>query len=364
MVKVNRKRRWIFPIALMVYALVFLVAMAFGLDFLWDYMEAYEQSRPHVALNAYVQKLTAEYVADASGELIAKIDHNVQTEESCRQAIVDALSGKFTCAKKSAESDENHHVYAIRCGAKVIGTMEMERCGEEKQGFTVWKVTKDSFDLSYLLTQPISITVPENYCVFLQEKQLESAYISEDKLQYSLLAEFYEDFTLPYMVTYTAGPFLGEAGFTVKDPDGNPVTIDENTDMNGLLARCTQEQTAALDEIIEDFLNGYMKLTSNTGSSPRTNYNRLTNYMVTGGNLENRMYSALSGLSWVRDRKAEMLSITTHNYVDIGNGRYMCDVTYEVEEMGVSERIKVTSDVKLIFLATEDGLRAEAMVSI
>ena len=100
----KKKRRWVFPLVLVVYALLFLGGTVFGLNLFWDYMDAYEQSRPHIALHAYEGKLTAEYVANASQILIDQIDRHLQSEESCRQVLLDALSDKITCAKKTRES--------------------------------------------------------------------------------------------------------------------------------------------------------------------------------------------------------------------------------------------------------------------
>lgn len=359
----KKKHRWIFPVALLAYALVFLVALVFGLSWFWDYMDAYEQSRPHIALNAYMEQLTAEYVADASGALIGKIDHNVQTEEECRQVILAALSGNFTCAKKSRESDEDRHVYAIRCGTKVIGTMEMERCGQQMQGFTAWEVTGDSFDLSYLMTEPVSVSVPENYPVYSLGKRLGSGYITEEKIPYTLLTDLYEDYTLPYMVTYTAGPFLGEVALTVTDPAGNPVTVDDNTDPTVFLNNCTTEEIAALDTAVAGYIQSYVDFMSRTGGDTYANYTKLKQHILPGGTLDKRMQQAMEGLKWVTDRGAQVSSITTHNYVNMGDGRYLCDVTYAVDTRDYGGSLQTTASVKLILLKTADGLRTEAMKS-
>lgn len=357
------KRRWIFPLAMALYALVALIAIDCGLRWFWNYMDAYEQSRPHIPLDAYMEELTAEYVADRCDELISTIDHNVQTEEQCRQVILDALQGNFTCAKKTAESGEDHHVYVIRCGAKVIGTMEMDRQGENVEGFIPWQVTKDSFDLSYLLTPSLSITVPEEFTVSALGNPLSREYITEQGIQYSLVEEFYEKYALPSMVTYTAGPFLGEGALTVADPSGNLVSITEDTDMNTFLNNCTAEEISALDTIIRDYLQCYMDFTSCTGNDTTGNYNRLIKHMVPGGELAKRMRNAIDGLYWVSDRGAKLASITTGHYINIGNGRYFCDVTYVVDTKTFSGNVQTTASVKLIFLQTENGLKAESMLS-
>lgn len=363
MAKSVKKHRWIFPVALVLYAIVFLVAAGYGLRWFWNYIDAYEQSRPHIALDAYMENLTAEYVTDRCGELIATIDHNVQTEEQCRRVILDALQGNFTCAKKTSESDEDHHVYVIRCGAKVVGTMEMDRLGESVEGFIPWQVTKDSFDLSYLLAPSLSITVPEEFTVSALGNPLSGEYITEQGIRYDLVEEFYDDHTLPCMVTYTAGPFLGEGTLTVTDPAGNLVSITEDTDMNTFLNNCTADEIAALDTIIRDYLQCYMDFTSCTGNDTTGNYNRLIKHMVPGGDLAKRMRNAIDGLYWVSDRGAKLASITTGHYINIGEGRYFCDVTYVVDTKTFSGNVQTTASVKLIFLQTENGLKAESMLS-
>ena len=355
------KRKWVFPLGLLIYGLVFLIGIAVGMHYLWQYMEDYEQSRPHTALNAYMQGLTAEHVADNSGELIGKIDHSLQSEQACRQVILGELTDAFSCAKKSKESNDRHHVYAIRCGSRIIGTMEMERCGEYTGGFQTWKVTKEEFDLSYLITQPVSITVPEAYPVYVQGNLLTKDYVTRDKIPFDLLKGLYAEYTLPYMNTYTAGPFLGEAALTVTDPQGNPVTIDEKTDMTVFLNNCTDEQVAAGDAHAKAFIQSYVDFVSCTGGNTAANYNALSAYIVPGGELEKRMKAALDGLSWVTDRGARISSITVHNRLKMVDGRYLWDVSYVVDTKDFAGSIQTTARVKLILTQTDVGLKTEAM---
>jgi len=363
MTKFNR--RWIFPIALLAYALVFLVATAIGLSWFWNFIDAYENSRPKNTLEAYMEQLTPEYVADRCGELIATIDHNVQSEQECRDVIIAALDGKFSYAKKNKESTDDHYVYALRCGAKVIGTVEMHSQGEEAYGFIPWEITAESFDLSYLKVAGTSITVPDNYPVYVNGQQLSSEYITNDAGQYPLLKEFYGEYTLPGIVTYTVGPFLQEVTLTVKDLAGNEVVIDENTDYNAFLNNCTEAEITALDSIVNNYVTNYIYYSTKKGGSSKTNYNRLVPYMVPNGALAGRIKEAMNGLSWISDRQAKIKSITVNSYVNIGNGRYMCDVTYVVEQMVKQNggRGDVTSSMKLILLQTKDGLKTESMRS-
>jgi hypothetical protein len=87
MIKQKKKRSLIFPIVLLSYALLFLVATAFGMRYLWDFLDTYERSRPHITLDSYMENLSKDYVAERCGELINTIDHSVQTEQQCRDVI-------------------------------------------------------------------------------------------------------------------------------------------------------------------------------------------------------------------------------------------------------------------------------------
>ncbi len=361
----RKKRGWlIFTIALLVYALLFLAATAFGLDFLADFLEDYEQSRPHIALNAYMDSLTADYVADRCGDLLGQIDHDLQSEEHCRQVLIESLSGKFTYAKKSGESTQTRHVYAIRCGSRLIGTMEMECAGEALGIFTAWEVTKDSFDLSYLLTEPVSITVPHNVTVLAFGNVVNDRYITQADIPYPLFQEFYSQYDLPHIRTYTVGPFLGPCTLTTRDEKGAQVTLTEETDLQQFLNNCSPDEEARLKALIDGFILHYMKFTTCADDDIYGNYQRLVPYMVPNGTLAQRMRDAFDGLYWVSDRHATLDDVTVGHYVSIGNGRYLCDVSYTFTGRTIQGVVQTTSHVKLILLATDDGLKAELMLNV
>ncbi len=360
----TEKRKHRFSLGLLIYAVVFLAAIGVGTAVLWEYMDAYERSRPHIALNGYLEKLDAAYVADRGGAVAEKIDPALQSPEQCRQAILQALTGELNCQKNVRQSTAQRHEYAVRCGKQVIGTMVMEQTGESIRGFTPWQVTEDSFDLSYLLTEEISVTVPGSYTVSLFGTPLGEQYISQQQIPYPLLQPYYEQYDLPYLQTYTAGPFLGEAAFVVADDRGDPVVWEENTDHNAMLPSCTPEQQQELKTLCQAFCQSYLDFTSSTRGDNQGNYQNLCNYMVPGGALEKRMERAIQGLSWIWDRKAKMLELTVQHQVPLDAQRYLCQVSYTHEYDTHLGRIQETSCLQLVIVQTQDGLRVESMQSI
>ena len=124
----------IFVIFLFLYVIGFLFVTDKGLDYLWKYMEAYEASRPKYGIEAYMESLTQDYICDKNADLIAQIDHYVQSEEACKDVIRQAIGTEFTYVKNIAETTDNKIVYLIRAGNKVIGSAEMTPVGETSYG--------------------------------------------------------------------------------------------------------------------------------------------------------------------------------------------------------------------------------------
>lgn len=359
----GKKNHWMgFTVCILLYVLVVLGVVAWGMTLLWDFLDAYEQSRPYHALDAYMAKLDGEYVCDRSSGLIAEIDHGIQTEEECRQVIRDTLSGGISYAKKVSECSDTRLVYVLRSGGKVIGEMVMTPRGEGVHGFVPWAVTEESFDLSFLLTDTVSVTVPSQCSVYVNGKLLSDAYITETGIQYPELSEYYADYEPPYQVRYQAGPCLGEISLQVKDPQGGDLQIDENTDLTPFLENCSEEELSQVNAFLDTYLSRYVRFTS-TSTNLEANYRDLVACMVPGGTLAKRMKQAMDGLQYASKTPDKLVSITLNRCVNLGGGRYLCDVTYVADISGHAGVVSKTNNIKLILLQMEDGLKAESMLS-
>ena len=356
----STKTSWlVFGICMCVWTIALLVITFFGLDFIWKFLPAYESGRPNYGIESYMEMLTPEYICNKSEDLIARIDHNVQSEESCRKAIMDAVSDKITYVKILSETTDDKIVYQLRSGATVIGRAEMTTVGEPVYGYSPWQVTFDRFDLSFLVADNVSVTVPSNFQVYVNGNRLSEAYITESDIRYDLPAEYYELFDMPTMVTYEAGPFLTEATLTVSDPDGNPVVIDEDTDMNSFLPSCSDAELAQISELANDYIHDYVAFVSVANSDTSGNFQRLKEHVIPGGELEQRFRAAIDGLYWVSDRHASVGDIDIAYQMEIEEGRYLCDVTYVIETNTFSGPSQAVNHEIMIFVQTEDGLRTE-----
>ena len=364
MAKNPKKKGHGFLIFMVLYAVLFLGLTYWGLGKLWDFMDAYEVSRPENTIVAYMEQLTPDHICDGSAALIGQIDHHIQSEEECQAVIKDAVSGGVSYAKKTSECTDTKIVYVLRSAGKVIGKVVLEPQGEERYGFTPWAVTEDSFDLSFLLTGTVSATAPHNYTVSVNGNALTEDYATETGIQYSLLEEFYDRYEgLPYQVSYTAGPCLGQISLQVTDPEGDPVTIDENTDFNAFLANCSADELAQLEEFNKDFIKAYINFLTSTRDNRTANHKALKAYLLTGSDLATRVKNAVDGLLFGQSKSDKLVELTVNHAVKISDDRYMLDVTYVVDTKGRQGVVQTTNNAQYVVVQTEEGLKAEMLLS-
>ena len=353
-----RKR---FVIGMVIYAVVFLAIAGAGLAIFWNFIDAYEQSRPMNAVKAYVASVTDEDFCEGSEELLSRLDSKIQSREEACDVICNSVTEPLTYAKKSSESTEERQVYVLRSGKQVIGQFAITAGEEDKFGFREWTVTETSFDFAHLMGESVSVTVPDSYRVCVNGSQLDESYITASGIEYSALEEFYDDYDLPEMVTYTADNFLGSLNMEVLDTFGNTATITADMDMNSLLPLCDQEIGDQIQHLTRSFLHAYVAFTSGTGGSISYNYVQVIKYLIPNGELAQRLATAIDGLQYAQSWGDTLQNITINRLVDIGESRYMCDVTYIVETYAKAGLMRTENNLKLIFAETENGLRIEAM---
>ncbi len=360
-VKEKAQKKRIFPWFMGIYAVVILIAMALGLHYLHGYLQSYEQSLPYNTTDAYLQTLTPDYICQKASAVLTQIDTSIQTEAEALAVMKSALTEPITFYKRVNESTDTKIVYTLRSGKQTIGTFQIEPAPEENQGFYSWIVTGESFDLSFLLEDGFSVTVPHDALVTVNGKALTEQHITESGIHYSSLEDFYDEYDLPTMTTYTVGRHLGPVTTEITDAAGNP--IDPQAEQSVLLNNCTDDEKVALDTIADKFISGYIHFTSQTNNDLHGNLERACAHTVPGGALEKRLRDAARGLSWVTDRFVTIKSIDINQYVAVGNGKYICKVTYIVETHDITGTVESESSLSVVFTQTAAGLKAEAMIS-
>lgn len=350
-----------FFLGMLIYGIVFLVIAAVGLGFFWKFIEAYELSRPKTAVDEYTQMLRPENLLGDLDAVLDQVDTNLQSRESCEQWIRETVAGPFRYAKKSRESSAERQVYAFYSGDQLIGEAVFAPLGEASFGFTQWVLESESFDLSYLIREPVSVTVPQSYQVSVNGTVLDETYITQSDIPFTDLQEFHGDIPMCTMVTYTTGRVLGQPEILICNESGEPVTITDDTDMNGFIPVCSEEYRAELNDLVDIFLSRYAAFTGSSNRAPEASYMRLVKLLVPNGELAERLKTALDGLQFAQSYGDTVLEYQINHMYHISEGRYMCDVTYVLQTYGKKGAVQTINNMKLIYLETSEGLKVEAM---
>lgn len=359
--KKRTKKRGHFLLGMFIYAVLFLLLTAGGLKVFWEFIEAYELSRPVYAVDRYMEQLTVDHIYDNSTEFTSQLNYDLQSEETCRQMVAERLSEEFTYARKASASTENSQVYVLSSGEWEVGTITITAQAEDEYGFTPWKVTESSFDLMEMLGGSISMTIPAEYTLSVNGAPLDSSYITVSGITFDALEPFNDSYQMPTMVTYEAGPFLGEPEVTVLDAQGGAVTVAEEALPDYFLDNCTDAEKTELDAFIKKFIELYIAFSGSANRAQTTNYNRLVAYVAPDSELKDRLYASIEGLHFAQSRGDKLVDMTMNRYVNMGSDHYLCDVTYLVDTTGHEGVVQTTTNMKIIVIRTEDGLLVEAM---
>ncbi len=359
-VKKKKKKSWGFLIFMLLWCVLLLGATAYGLKHLWAYLEIYEVALPEYAIDGYMAELKKEDIYDKTDTLTALIDFNLETEESCRSFVLDSLEGDLVYSLRQKESTDTERVYAILCGKKTIGTVNLSQQAEVAYGLKPWAVTGEDYDLAYLMgTETVSVTAPEGYTVKVNGVELDERYITQRDIHFESMEALYEDYEVPSMVVYEAGPFLSGGELELFDRQGEPA----EEDLEAYLNNCTDEETQELDEFVAEFVEAYVAYAGSNKNTRHKNLETALKYVVSGSDLESRMKAALEGLQYGQSKGDEVVSLTRNQCTNVGQDRYYVDITYEVDTEGKNGTVRTTTNAQLILIRTDSGLKTEIMMN-
>lgn len=365
----NQKKGTGFAVFMVIYAVLAVVGIFFGLKWFWSFIEAYEASRPHIPIDAYMETMSPERVVDGCTELMESTDENLQAPEHVRQLLLDSLSEPITYARKASACTETRQVYVLRSGSQVVGTFSIVSGAEDAYGFNPWTLEKEQFDLGHLMgTEKISVTIPDGLGIQVRINGvvLDDSYIfNTETSEFELLEDFYGKYDLPMFTlhTYEAGPFLAEElSFEVLDKEGNPFTYDDSFNPNQMIEMSDAGQIAVLEDFVREFLDAYVIFAGCANDFRYANYGQVIQYVVPGSNLAKRMQEALDGLQYAQSNGDEVDTVIFHHMVELVPDTYMCDVTYLVNTVGREGVVQTTTNVKMVLVRTNGKLLVETMI--
>lgn len=346
---------------LLAYAIFFLSIAVIGMIILFRFLDEYEKTRPERALEQYMASFDLEHVIDTQKDFLLSLDTNIQPQDVSAGIIRDFLQPGVREVKDPANSTDDRIRYVLECGDAVIGSFELLQAEETAFGLKPWYADNEEFDLSFLLENaPAPITVPTDYKVYCNGYLLDESYVIKDGIRFDYVKDYYDmGYTLPYLCTYQIGEYIGEISIEVRDETGALTeTYNDNVQEEYLRRCCDETKKAEITAFISAFIDKYVAFTGSSKWNYMTNYQALESYMVAGSDLQVRTYNTIDSLIFGTYRNNVITSIDIRKILDLGNGQYMCDLTYFVDCWGTSGFVNTENIIRLIVQDTENGIKA------
>lgn len=352
--RVQRKKSHAFAIGMTVYTVLFLVLTAFGWKVLWDFMESYEHSRPKNTVSAYMSSLQGDFLYNLAGESLSKVDREIQSEEECREIFLNAVDGKLHSVKDPDNSSDTRQRYVVLAEKQPIGSFIIQSGQPDRFGNTPWSVTESAFDFSFLMGEPVTVTVPSDFTVLANGKELADSYIARSDIPYEVYGDFYNEFDLPTMKEYKVENYLGEIQMSAWDASGAEAALESNQSWASQLDNCSEDTQRKLINFLTEFIARYVSFSGSSKDTASGTFAEFRRYLLPDSPMIQRFASAIDGLQYGQSVQDKVADIHVHLVSQIDDDHWFIDATYLVDTMGKKGLVQTTNNLKVV-ITTQNG---------
>lgn len=342
-----------FKKGLLIYTLVMLAVIFIGLFVFWQYIKAYEYSRPDYVVDGYVQRDLQRTLSRTIGNYAEQTAF--ETVEEQTQVLQDLLNnGNFTFRKDAEAYTEEAPVYAVYMNKQELGKVWLASDGS-RFGFSHWEVASSAFDLGRL-ARSYTVTAPEDAAVTVNGVRL-TAQNCDLKLGVPEELEPYagELVQPPNWATYTFTAYAQPEVRLASDSDEYWMSSDEaNPTVFTVTQRSGTELSEQLHTFAKDFVTAYINFTSNA-----TGPGLASTYVLPGGTLYQRINGAGDAMIWVHGITYTMSDLTVDGFQYYGTAatleaHYILTPYHNTITIGNDE---THSNMHIVLTQTDSGWR-------
>lgn len=354
----RKKKRSPFARGLLIYALALAAAGLAALALLYGALDAYEASRPGSGVKAYLRDIGENGPTEACLAALPELDESLKSREENISALQSLLAG--AAYKKAPDlSTQARWAYRLSLDGQPVGVIYLEQSGKSTFGFSPWQVCLEEYALSPLLKK-VALSLPEGYVPTFNGQKLDARCIVDHAAEYETLSQYYDDMDgLPRMCRWESGAYIGAGEIQVLDRSGMPLPEESLTEAF-YLDNCDKSEKSRAEEFSRELIARYLAFGANVDKNYYANYSRLMELVVPESQLHMRI-RASEGLGYSNTRSCELLSLTLNLCTDLGDGRYLADISYVAEIQGSAEPVETESQARLIMEEQNGVLLASAM---
>ena len=348
-----------FGTGLIIYILIFLILTAIGLIIFYDWLDAYEKTRPANAVKAYEESLHEYGLTEAALDSLTGVDRKLQSDKDIIAYTKDLLS-QAGLIRSLEKSTADQQVYTVLAEGKKIGMVVFRPTGEKKFNFNAFVPSEEEYDFS-AWAETVSVNVPEKYTVSVNGFPLDDSYCTESGVRYKTLQDYYSDYSvLPTMVTYTTGNILGKPEVIITDRSGKTFSPEDLSEA-AFLDSCTSEDKARLSDFARDFIYNYVQFTADVGGGHYIYYNELRQMISQDSLLLDRMAQSLGSFGYTTTRSCTITDDSVNICCPFSESVFFVDYSYTTKTVGSGEAVEDSRNVRLVVEESGDRLLVREM---
>ena len=355
--KKQRKSR--FGLGLLIYCLVFLLLAAAALFVLKLYLQAYEDSRSRNCIDRYLASCAEGELSPDWEKGLDGLDERIQSREDML-AYVREMIRNADCREIRSKTTDEKCYGLFDADDQCFARLTMRQQEADRWGFRAWEVSGVDCEFG-AYAQSYSVTVPSDWRVCLGDTELDSRFIVESDIPYTMLEACRELVPrLPTMVRYELGPTLLEGPLCVLNAGGKEIPEEKQNELY-FLANCSSSVRERLEEFSLRYLNAYLPYAGDLYHNGLGFWGELSGLIVRGGELEERLIGARKGFGFGNTKSIEIIDHTVNVCVDLKDGHYLVDLIYRTETVGLHGPVQEDNRVRLLIWEEDEELYAEAM---
>lgn len=231
----RKKHRFpIFYAILVLFIVLAVVAIEFAIGKVTDYLADYESAQPKYVAEDIFNKYYKNYDFDSLVTLSGVKIPEFESKESLVKYLHSLYDGcemtyhSGVSEDKKSESDIVTLTYEVEFGSSAVSSFSL-KSGDNKStyGFEIFE--PDQFTLKVSAEKSVRVTVPSQYTVFINGKQVDKKYIIESDIQTESCKHMPEGVSGLTYCTYQVGELFFDPEIKVLTPDGkeSALTFDK-----------------------------------------------------------------------------------------------------------------------------------------
>lgn len=315
----KKKKISIFSIFMLILTTLLSISMVFALNYLWDYLEAYEKQNPARIAENYAQKLLEgdfSQIIETSG-----FQANEFNDEKMLSKYISTLAnGNISSIKVFKTGNDGKTLkYGLFCGEKEILSFSLSPDGKkDKFGLEGWKIATEKISGK----KQAKIIAPKGAKVYIGNTAVSDRYLKENQHSISAYSVLLNQELAPQFSTYEVSGLLNEPEISAALENGEKCKISKQDDSFLAYPEVSKEFENEAKEVVQTAAIKYATYTTQDIS-----FDELSPYLFK----ESSFYKKIKDFKneWQPEHTFEYSNVSITNIVKYDETHFSADISFK-----------------------------------